>query len=293
MYDLNLLQPGNVQISSSGIAYCTTPGWSDSKKTVDVIVNCYDLDGNPADSAFTFLYQSRSKTFGTPEKGIAFLWADQPTEASYTPNPEYQFNSTGATNAMIRNGTGSYTASIPGLTKRGGNVQVTAYGDGPARCKVSSWSADQSGTHVNVLCFDDTGASADEMFTMAYTIGEPLGLFDYKQNLYDGDIGAYVWADKPDRSKIYVPPHSYNYNGFKTGGLTVQKKATGYYMMSLSGVVAFGQAAALVTASGDSNTFCIVADGPNWMPTDIYCYDQNGHPTDSKFSVLLQTDVRK
>lgn len=186
-----LAPPGsdNFQVSSAlsadTLTYCMTPGWNTKANayylsTVYLTVNCYDATGNPADMAFSFLYQSRVKPFGTANKGIAFLWADQPTEASYTPNLSYQYNSTGATNTMIRIGTGSYTATIPGLTKRGGNVQVTAYGNGPARCKVSSWSSDQSGTNVNVLCFDSTNAAADEMFTLAYTIGEPMGYWDYK-----------------------------------------------------------------------------------------------------------------
>jgi hypothetical protein len=286
--------PSDVQI---GIAdentpsYCTTAGWGPGEyKAVDVFVNCYDAGGNPMDSILTFLYQSRSQPLGSAEKGIAFLWADQPTEASYTPNPGYQFNSTGATNSMTRNGTGSYTASIPGLTKNGGNVQVTAYGNGPARCKVSDWNSSQSGTSVNVLCFDGTGAAADEMFTLAYTISEPLGLWrtdgDY------GDAGAYVWANKSKKTKIYTPPHAYNYNGFRAGALSVQRNSTGYYTVTVPGDDLFIGSAALVTANGNANSYCTVGDSESgWMPITIHCFDQNGNPGDSSFSVLLQTAV--
>jgi hypothetical protein len=284
--------PSNLQVSSAQnptLTYCTTAGWSlDAPKNVDAFVNCYDVNGNPADSYYTFLYQSRAEPFGSAKKGIAYLWADQPSEASYTPNQGYQYNSTGATNTMLRNGTGSYTATIPGLTKKGGNVQVTAYGSGPARCKASGWDSGQSGTAVNVLCFDATGAAADEMFTLAYAIGEPLGLFRSKTA---GDDSAYVLASKPGDTKVYTPPHAYNYNGFKTGPLTAQKDSTGVYALSVPGWTMLG-GAVLVTAYGTTNGFCTAGDGLDfWDPLQVFCYDQNGNPADSKFTALIQTSA--
>jgi hypothetical protein len=276
---------------------CMTAGWSDITPhhkggAVDVLVNCYDASGNPEDSGFSFLYQSRAESFGSASKGIAFLLANEPTEASYTPDPNYQYNSTGATNTMVRNGTGSYTATIPGLTKKGGNVQVTADGSNFARCKVSDWSSDQSGTSVNVLCFDVTGAAADEMFTLAYTIGEPLGLWQTDQAF--GDIGTYVWADKPDKTKSYAPPRAYNYNGFGTGSLTVQKMETGVYDVTIPDGQEYVPAGALGTANGSANTACTVANGSDgYDPPQVLCFDQYGNPADSAFSFLLQTAQTK
>jgi hypothetical protein len=298
MTDLYEAGPSDAQVSSAYAntpSYCGTSGWSTGEyKAVDIFVNCYDASGDPADLVFSFLYQSRSQPLGLTEKGIAFLWADQPTETNYTPNLDYQYNSTGATNTMVRNRKGSYTAALPGLMKKGGDVQVTAYGSDPARCKVASWIAGQSGTSVNVLCFDVTGSAADEMFTLAYTIGEPLGLFNDKRYICCGDTGAYASADKPEHANIYTPPRAYNYNGFKTGGLTVQRNSTGYYTVTVPGVDSFAGSTVLVTANGSSNGYCIAGDsGSNWVPITVYCYDKNGNPADSKFSVLLQTDVKK
>ncbi|HEX4158519.1 MAG TPA: hypothetical protein VHY79_08580 [Rhizomicrobium sp.] len=285
--------PSDLQISSQGFAgpaNCVTSGWSFSDDYyLEAYVNCYDLSGNPADASFSFLYQSRDEPFGSADKGIAFLLADQPTEASYTPNLDYQYNSTSATNTMVRNGAGSYTASIPGLTKKGGNVQVTAYGNGPARCATSGWSASQTGTSVNIFCFDSTGAAADEKFTLAYTIGEPLGLFSGRRL---GDSGAYAWANKAQRREKYAPPRAYNYDGFKTGSLSVKRAQTGVYSVSIPGNLNGPYAPAeLVTADGASNDFCSTGDiSEFWNPFWVYCYDQNGNPADSKFSVLLQTE---
>jgi hypothetical protein len=223
--------------------------------------------------------------------------ADQPTEASYTPDPAYQYNSTGGPNTMVRNGTGSYTATIPGLTKKGGNVQVTAYGKNPARCKVSDWSASDSGTSANVLCFDGTGVAADEKFTLAYTIGVPMGLWNYKHdkgNTHYGDSGAYAWADQPDNTKTYRPPHAFNYNGFDTGRLTVAWQQTGNYLVTLRGVEDLGAAGILVTANGDGNTTCSAGNtNEGYNPVEVNCFDQNANPVDSEFSVLFQTDLKK
>ena len=291
---LYLPESSDLQVTSADTeqAYCATSGWSHgANKGILAYVNCYDISGNPTESGFAFLYQSRSLPFGSAVKGIAFLWADQPTEASYTPNLSYQYNSTGATNTMTRNGTGSYTALIPGLTKTGGNVQVTAYGSGPARCKLASWSAGQSGTSVSVLCFDATGAAADEMFTLMYTIGEPPGLFPVRYAGF-GHTGAYVWANKPKNINVYTPPHAYNYNGFKTGPLTVQRNATGVYTLAVPEKTDFGIASMLVTAYGPTNSFCVAIDGANeWNPAQVFCYDQQGNPTDSAFTATLQTDL--
>jgi hypothetical protein len=295
MSRIYLQNPSDLQVSAaqnSAVTYCTIAGWNrGARKIVDAYVNCYDINGNPADSYFSFLYQSRGEQFGSAKRGIAYLWADQPTEASYTPNLDYQYNSTGATNTMVRNGTGSYTASIPGLTKKGGNVQVTAYGSGPARCTVSGWSASsQSGTSANVLCFDATGAAADEMFTLAYSINEPLGLFNKT-----GDVGLYALANKANDGKVYTPSRAYNYNGFETGPVTAQKTATGVYTLSIPGETGLGSGAiVLVTSYGTTGNFCTSGDGKEeWYPFQIFCYDQSGNPVDSKFSVSIQTNLEQ
>jgi hypothetical protein len=295
-YDVNIARiyqhgPSDLQVSSAEnypLAYCTIVGWGRGEgKTIDAYVDCYDTNGNPADSHFSFLYQSRGKPLGSAKKGLAYLWADQPTAASYTPNPDYQYNSTRGTNTMVRNGTGSYTASLPGLTKKGGNVQVTAYGSVPARCTVSGWSSGQSGTSANVLCFDVAGAAADEMFTLAYSIGESLGPFE-------GRTGIYVLANKPDDRKVYTPSRAYDYNGFETGPITAQKTATGAYTLNIPGETGLGGAAVLVTAYGATGDFCIGGDGlEEWYPFQIFCYDQNGNPADSEFSVPVQADMLK
>jgi hypothetical protein len=286
-------QPSNVQVSAEmgeevcqtgGCGYCTTSGWAEVAHGLGVFVNCYDASGNPQNNYFSVLYQSRVQPFGSGSKGMAFLLADQPTKRNYIPNPTYQYNSTGATNSMVRKGTGSYIATIPGLTRAGGNVQVTAYGSGPARCQTAGSTADQSGTSVKVRCFDSTGAAADEEFALLYT----LRVAPAPYRGYSGKFkGAYAWADKPGRTEIYTPARAYNYNGFGGGKLTAQKTGTGRYTLNVPNGLEVG-GLVLVSSQGKSGTYCSGGDGfEGWVPIEISCYDQGGNPVDSQFDVTF------
>src|SRR5207302_517489 len=68
-----------------------------------------------------------------PKVADAVIEADQPISPSYTPSSWYQFNSSGATNTVVRTGVGAYTALLPNLGAYTGHVQVTAYGTGSER----------------------------------------------------------------------------------------------------------------------------------------------------------------
>ena len=128
----------NVQISAYDTSgYCVSGGWFKAATTVEAYVYCYDANGNAANTYFSLLYQSRSAPLGAEGRGIAFLWANGPTSASYTPASGYNYNSTGATNTITRSSTGVYVVNVPNLSYEG-DVQVTAYG-GPSRCKVTGW----------------------------------------------------------------------------------------------------------------------------------------------------------
>lgn len=90
--------------------------------------------------------------------------------------------------AAIFNSVGFYTVSIPGLTKLGGTVQVTAYNT-TNRCKPADWGVGVDGTQIGVLCFDKTGAAADSQYIMTFVRSVPVG--------YGSDattVGGYAWA---------------------------------------------------------------------------------------------------
>jgi hypothetical protein len=259
---------------------------SHSGTTVAARVACYDASGNNADSQFTLLYQSRDKNMGTASKGLAFLDASQFTTASYT--PAIQYNSAGTTNTMVRNSTGNYTATLPGLTATGGDVQVTALNPdtGTSRCKVASWSAASTGTTVNVHCYDETGAFDDSPFTLAYALDLPFG----RAATATSSEGAYALANNDTDTSVYTPSKSYNFSNFGTGYLKAQKTATGQYIVSVPGSLSYTSSLVLVTAEGGGSDYCNVE---SWNNTTnqifVDCYAQGGAAVDSKFDVAFQT----
>src|SRR4051794_15220389 len=162
--------------------------------------------------------------------GYAFLWADQPTSASYTPSTTYQTNSLGGTNTIVRNGTGDYSITLPGMAGQGGdggNVQVTAYGSsGTERCKVASWAPNWLGMTVNVRCHATSGSAADSRFTMMYQNNNAVVSY------YDQ---GYVWANQATTGSYTAPaPYSWNSRG---GANTIQRLGTGRYSVTFSSLV--------------------------------------------------------
>jgi hypothetical protein len=198
---------GDVQVSAyNTTGYCMSAGWghADKGKIIQAYVTCYAANGSAADSQFTLLYQLHSGNIGNAGRGLAYLWADQPTLASYTPSGAFQYNSTGALNTVIRNGTGDYKVTLPGLTRTGGSVQVTAYDGSPAaRCKVSKWNNNSNATFIYVLCFNSSGQAADEYFNLAYSIGESFGHTNSATLR-----GVYAWANRPHDTSSYETAHA-------------------------------------------------------------------------------------
>src|SRR5436305_1152737 len=98
-----------------------------------------------------------------------YVWADNPTSASYTPSPTYAFNSSGGTITITRSGIGVYAVKFSGLgggASAGGNVLVTAYGGGSEICKVVSWSSGGANFIANVRCFNSAGSSVDTRYSI-------------------------------------------------------------------------------------------------------------------------------
>jgi hypothetical protein len=64
--------------------------------------------------------------------------------------------------------------------------------------------------------------------------------------------------------------------------------------VTLPGVEDLDAAGILVTANGEGNTACVAGTGnQGYNPVQVNCFDQNGNPVDSEFSVLFQTDEKK
>jgi hypothetical protein len=190
----------NVQVTAYGGTACTSIGWDTEGpgKAAEMSVFCRGQNGRPASSAFTFEYQQRTKPFGNGTHGIAFLLADQPTNPSYTPDLQYNYNSAGGANTVVRNAAGKYAIHIPFLESIQSDVQVTADAAGSPDgvcCNVLDWASDGgSGTTVNLVC------SADTQFSLAYAVRAPFGLTASATSR-----GAWAWANRAGRRSTRLP----------------------------------------------------------------------------------------
>lgn len=170
--NLGGVDEGNVQVSAfgDGAESCRTVGWGADGPARLIGVLCHDTSGTPADSRFTLTYTASSSLAEVEGANAAYVWANQPSGASYTPAENYQFNSTGALNSVQRTGAGEYIVSLPGIVggKSGGNAQVTAFGEGSEQCKVLHWFRLEAGVEVTVRCFNAAGQLVDAPFTLLY-----------------------------------------------------------------------------------------------------------------------------
>jgi hypothetical protein len=117
---------------------------------------------------FTILAALALPTLASAQKS-GYVWADNPTSASYTPSPTYSFNSSGGATDITRSGVGTYAVQFSGLgggSSSGGNVQVTAYGGGSETCKVVSWGSGGANFVANVRCFNSAGSPADTRYSI-------------------------------------------------------------------------------------------------------------------------------
>ncbi|MGK4001562.1 hypothetical protein WMF31_02980 [Sorangium sp. So ce1036] len=284
--DVGTAPGGHVQVTAygGGSERCKVNSWLRSGDDVDVYVNCFTAGGAPVDTKFSVAYVRKS---GTGSSGEAYVWANNATAAAYTPDPMYQFNSSGASNTIARQGVGYYAVTLPGQTALGGTVEVTAYGAGSDHCKVSSWGQSGGDTVVRVRCFDSAGAPSDGRFTLN---------FARSRQVNGGLSYSYAWANNPTAAS-YTPSLSYQ-EGYIAGDLgdvgidiTAARTSAGRYSVSLPGMSATGSNVQ-VTAYGSGPEYCKVVGWGGSETTanvNVACFDESGAPADSRF-VLVYTD---
>jgi hypothetical protein len=280
---------GTVHVTAYGIGTetCKVASWFPSGSTQLVNIRCFDRSGLPIDTLFTMTFTNPASTAGP----MAFLWADQPSAVSYTPSTQYQFNSSGATNTITRTTTGTYTANLPNLGAAAGHVQVTAYGTGSERCKVTGWGPSGSTQLVGVQCHDSSGTPVDTRFTLTYVANMNLiggaSLFGaHFGGPGPGPSGSYLWANQPS-SASYTPNLLYQWDDLASSPAnTVSRSGTGQYKVQfVNHSMAFGDVQ--VTAYGFGSEYCKVAF---WNPFDgvqVRCFNAGGSPVDTLFDVVF------
>lgn len=280
---------GTVHVSSyGGNHHCKVVNSGSSRIVQDVRVNCFTPNGAAVDGRFNVLfYKEASISLG---RTAAYLRANQPTTASYTPNTTYQWNSKGATNTVNRLGVGRYQAILPGLNIVGGTVLVTAYGTGSERCKVVGWSSSSSNTSVNVNCFNSSGSPVDTTYNLSYMRDVVVGLDVFPGPHY----GGYVWANNATASS-YTPLITYRFNN-TGGGHSITRTAVGTYTVRFAYLKPSNLTTAQVTAYGATGEYCTVdswgSDGGSGTRVYIKCFNNFGIPVDQLFTLTYLTDQR-
>src|SRR4029079_10067782 len=104
--------------------------------------------GVPVDSLFTASFTAGGGAGNT----VAFLWANNPTAASYTPNLTSQYNNRGGPATISHTTTGWYTILFPDSVGPvdAGSVKVTAHGSGSGVCHPGAFAPTFNGTGMQV-----------------------------------------------------------------------------------------------------------------------------------------------
>ncbi|MFZ1411485.1 MAG: hypothetical protein WAS07_08505 [Micropruina sp.] len=205
----------------------------------------------------------------------AYLWADQASAASYTPNPAYQASSTGRLATITRTATERYAVRLPGLALTGGVVQVSAYGANHT-CRSLGWYPEATGLVAAVQCNDAGGFPVDGRFTLSFAAPT-------------SDTGqlAHLWANQPTISS-YVPDPMYSYNS-RAAGNRMRRLGTGQYEATLNGLGASG-GHVQVTPYGEGNVRCSVlgwrASGSAQL-VNVGCRTPSGAAADSMFTLTF------
>ena len=201
-------------------------------------------------------------------RGKAWVWADQPTTASYTPSTSYQYNSTGGTNKIARLGVGQYRVDLPRLGTASGTVHVSAY-NGKHHCKVVYWTPSGTTEQVRVNCFNTSGQLVDGRFTTLF----------YKRSGTTSGTNGYLWYSGSST------PASYQWNS-KGQSNTVTSLGTGRYQAKLPGLNVVG-GTVLVTAYGSGSEKCKVVNwsnsGSNTL-ANVNCFRGN-NPVNTAFTL--------
>ncbi|GAA4457906.1 hypothetical protein GCM10023170_054940 [Phytohabitans houttuyneae] len=229
------------------------------------------------------LVVKRRINISTAMAGYAFVWANQPSSASYTPDTFYQWNSTAATVQIIRQGTGDYMVQLFGLAGTeqaaglvaGGHVQVTMHGQTTNRCKVGDWFMfSTSELRVRVLCHTTAGAAVDNRFSMLYYNYETVRAVDM----------GYAWVSASGSAPTLWQANSSAATAVNT---VTHTAGSGIYTVLFPGLTD-GNGNAQVTAVGGGSEYCkirsssVVAAGAQVV---VGCHNAAGTLVDAAFDV--------
>lgn len=163
---------GNIQVTAAepgASRRCKVADTAWSGADIYAYVTCVDgVTSKPADSAFTLTYHRERPVFGDlgPPKRFGYVMS-----GTFIPSPGTDFNSTGSPNVVTPSGVGQNMVTFTKLGVRETHAEVTAFGGGPDYCSLQDVWHNVAGDGLirNVICFDDTGAQADNPAFVTFT----------------------------------------------------------------------------------------------------------------------------
>jgi len=164
------LDAGTVKVTAYGpgtATSCSVQDWGGTPR-LDTYIQCQDPSGDLVNAKFTMTWVNHSSLLGIKGRKWGYVWGDDSTSTSYTPDTTYQGNSSGATNTVTKVGAGYWQVDMPNIGGAGGVVQVSAYGDSPDHCNSGGFTEVGSTEEVEVICFDPSGNFADTQYTVQY-----------------------------------------------------------------------------------------------------------------------------
>ncbi len=280
---------GTVLVTAYGStsSYCKVVRWARNafaSSIMQVFVNCFTADGVPADSQYTMSYTNR---LGLVH---AWAWADDPTSARYTPNPNYQANSTGTANYITHNDVGVYTVHVPVSDTQTffGHAEATAYGSGAERCGVPQtvWSFEPE-IFVQVNCFTPAGAPVDTKFTVTFVrTGNVIGQLPSNGDT-DGfpSLYAHVFARNLGLT-MNSGAEGDSWYVSDGGTLRVDRVGTGSYAVhsTMDSQLGFGNVE-VSSMAVQTDRYCKVWFWNTSSGIQVLCFDANGSPLDADFFI--------
>ncbi|HEX6273235.1 MAG TPA: hypothetical protein VFZ53_09350 [Polyangiaceae bacterium] len=209
---------------------------------------------------------------------------------SGTGNPNFSFNSAGATPSWVRPSTGIYDVLFPNMANpnvavgSGGDVQVTAH-EPFKHCHPIFWNNSGANLLVRIGCFDRFGNPSNTKFVTAFRrmvapVDQPSGY-----------ARAYLWSSSEAPPMAAPNPYTFNSLG---GTNTVEFLGTGLYRARLPGMFgSFTGGTVMVSAYGDSagmkyckvGSWFLTPGTTNDLEVHVRCFAANGSPANSRFTL--------
>jgi hypothetical protein len=167
---------GSVKVTAYGTNanFCQVGQWVAAPPGQNVFVDCFNTAGTPVNNRFTMTFTASDDLLGDGASFSGYLWGNDPTSSTYTPDAQYQFDTAG-TSAIVTKlvpNPGEWQASWPNEADGDqGDQQGTAYGSTPAHCIIDGPIGINGNEAGDVFCFDTNGNLLDTLYTTQWMVG--------------------------------------------------------------------------------------------------------------------------